>query len=226
MHNNLIDGAYGSGKTGGDFDIFDYVRKPRTWIRLLCVAFGLLAAIVEGKTTDDAGECLFGPPGRTCSILKFTSLTALLIAVLLVVADVIFNRITSINKRKKLIIAECGVSAYLLASNFLLFFVCIIIWAGVEVKQNTKTGPANGSLFLLFINTLLWSCSLFFSYETYKEGMQINFSTGYINPDEMISESYPPISQQTRAELYDENGEGASYQDKEQLLRFEEDGHE
>ena len=44
--------------------------------------------------------------------------------------------------------------------------------------------------------------------------MQINFSTGYIDPDEMISESYPPISQQTRAELYDENGEGASYQDK------------
>ena len=41
--------------------------KPK---RLLCVAFGLLAAIVESKTTDDGGECLFGPPGRTCSILK------------------------------------------------------------------------------------------------------------------------------------------------------------
>lgn len=41
----------------------------------------------------------------TCAISinlfrKFTSLTALLIAVLLVVADVIFNRITSINKRQ------------------------------------------------------------------------------------------------------------------------------
>lgn len=142
-------------------------------------------------------------------------------------ADVVFNRITSINKRKKLIITECGLSAYLVASNFLLFFVCIIIWAGVEVKQDTKTGPANGSLFLLFINTLLWSSSSFFSYETYKEGMQINFSTGYIDPDEMISESYPPINQQTRAELYDENTNlESSYQDKEQLLRFEEDGNE
>ena len=45
--------------------------------------------------------------------------------------------------------------------------------------------------------------------------MQINFSTGYIDPDEMISESYPPINQQTRAELYDENTNlESSYQDK------------
>ena len=71
-------------------------------------------------------------------------------------------------------------------------------------------------LLVSFINTVLTSKNLRFfrSHETYKEGMQINFSTGYIDPDEMISESYPPISQQTRAELYDENGEGASYQDK------------
>ena len=53
---------------------------------------------------------------------------------------------------------------------------------------------------------------LFFRYETYKEGLQINFSTGYIDPEDMISESYPPINQQTR-ELYEENQDG-SYQDK------------
>ena len=56
----------------------------------------------------------------------------------------------------------------------------------------------------------------FFRYETYKEGLQINFSTGYIDPEDMISESYPPINQQTR-ELYEENQDG-SYQDKVSFL--------
>lgn len=61
------------------------------------------------------------------------------------------------------------------------------------------------------------------SYENYKEGVQINFSTGYIDPDDMMGgDSYPPINQQTQQNLYDEE---APYQDKEQLLRFE-DGQE
>ena len=60
------------------------------------------------------------------------------------------------------------------------------------------------------------------SYENYKEGVQINFSTGYIDPDDMMAgHSYPPINQ-TQQNLYDEE---APYQDKEQLLRFE-DGQE
>ena len=60
------------------------------------------------------------------------------------------------------------------------------------------------------------------SYENYKEGVQINFSTGYIDPDDMMAgDSYPPINQ-TQQNLYDEE---APYQDKEQLLRFE-DGQE
>ena len=67
------------------------------------------------------------------------------------------------------------------------------------------------------------SNNLKLSYENYKEGVQINFSTGYIDPDDMMAgDSYPPINQQTQQNLYDEE---APYQDKEQLLRFE-DGQE
>ena len=39
----------------------------------------------------------------------------------------------------------------------------------------------------------------------------------------MISDSYPPINNQTAQALYDEE---KPYQDKAQLLRFEEDGAE
>ena len=150
--------------------------KPK---RLLCVAFGLLAAIVEGKTSNDAGECLFGSPGRTCSILKgqtgliyshtslylwnidwpvskvhqfdsathcrvagrrrcdiqpynidqqkaestLTHVVSFYIAVTILKFNLtpIWNVRTHLIIRKKLIIAECGASAYLLASNFLLF---------------------------------------------------------------------------------------------------------
>lgn len=69
--------------------------------RLLCAGFCLIAVAVEGKTVND-GECLFGATSSTCSVLKFTSLVALLISLALVAADVVFNRITSINKRKGL----------------------------------------------------------------------------------------------------------------------------
>ena len=45
----MLDGAYGGGRTGTDFDLYDYLRKPRTWIRLLCGAFSLFTVIVEYK---------------------------------------------------------------------------------------------------------------------------------------------------------------------------------
>ena len=62
---------------------------------------------------------------------------------------------------------------------------------------------------------------MIFRYETYKEGLQINFSTGYIDPDEMINESYPPIHQQTRSALYEENETlDDSYQEKESFLKL------
>lgn len=55
-----------------------------------------------------------------------------------------------------------------------------------------------------------------FRYENYKEGVSINFSSGYIDPDEMLGDDrYPPVQQ--HEQLMDPDD---SYQQKEQLLRF------
>ena len=66
----LLDtGAYGSGRTGQSFDVIEYARKPRTWIRGLCLLFSLFTVTAEFKTEKGDDDCLFGSM-KICSILK------------------------------------------------------------------------------------------------------------------------------------------------------------
>ena len=53
--------------------------------------------------------------------MKKNPFEAFLASVGFVLLDIGFNRVTSVNKRKKLIYGECGLSLAIVLSEFLLF---------------------------------------------------------------------------------------------------------
>ncbi|CAG5105026.1 Oidioi.mRNA.OKI2018_I69.chr1.g1769.t1.cds [Oikopleura dioica] len=100
--------------------------------------------------------------------------------------------------------------------------ICAIRWAAMD-ENPPNTSAVNSSLFLLFLAVAAWGSSGFFVYENYKEGVQINFANGYIDPDQGIPNQFTPNQDGTDGIL---DGPEDSYQtqqnQQEQYLRLDE----
>ncbi|CBY13563.1 unnamed protein product [Oikopleura dioica] len=214
----MPEGAYGGGLGGDAFDPFAYIYKPRTWVRGLCFGISLFLTISTSKTIHETG-CAFGPTSL-CSAMKFFSIFALVLSILLIILDVLFNKLTSVSKRKKAILAEGGLTGGIVFMFFMTFFVCAIRWAAMD-ENPPNTSAVNSSLFLLFLAVAAWGSSGFFVFENYKEGVQINFASGYIDPDQGIPNQFAPNQSGTDGIL---DGPEDSYQtqQQEQYLRLDE----
>ncbi|KAI0236573.1 Synaptogyrin-1 [Lamellibrachia satsuma] len=112
-------GAYGAGMATGHFDCSAYIKKPQVIVRFISlvfsvIVFGLISShgySREKCAFDDSDACSFG---ISVGVIAFIGLVGFL------VLDALFDNISSVQRRKYVVIADTAFSGFWT----FMWFVC------------------------------------------------------------------------------------------------------
>lgn len=177
-----IGQAYGAGLAGASFDPVSFIKRPLVILRLISWGFSIIvfACISSGSWIMDNGSvCVFNGSSGTCSFGTFIGVVSFLACSLMLAADFYFEKISSVQTRKKVVIGDLAVSGALTFFWFITFCVLANKWSKTSISIPFSHDPPQAAIAFSFFSILSWAGVLLFAFRRYKEGAANAFAPTY-----------------------------------------------
>jgi len=179
--------AYGSGMaaSGGAIDWISLIKKPAVICRLVAALLAVLVWACISNSWHHLGDgkspiCLFGgPTSSTCSFGSFVSFISLVAAIGFTIADAYFDRLSSVQHRKRLVMTDFAVSAILTAVHIITFIVLWWRYGGYDLTDVYNGAPPSAAIFFSLLSALAWAGVTLYSWRRYMEGASMAFAPSY-----------------------------------------------
>ncbi|XP_059413494.1 synaptogyrin-2-like [Carassius carassius] len=187
--------AYGASLAGGAFDIWSFVKRPQTIVRLLSWLFSIVVfatILSEGYMNDqhvEVTKCMFNENEGACSYGIGIGILAFLACVVFIVLDAYFPQISNANERKYIVLADLGFSGLWT----FLWFVCFCFLANqwsYTTQAAVIADAARAVVTFSFFSTVTWATLSVFAFQRYRQGMD-EIGIGYNDPAGDPTSPYP-----------------------------------
>uniref|UniRef100_A0A915CAU2 Synaptogyrin n=1 Tax=Parascaris univalens TaxID=6257 RepID=A0A915CAU2_PARUN len=177
--------AYGAGMAGGAFDRSAFMKKPTVIFRFIALISGIIlwAAISNGGWHEPASGgqsvCLYGNSSSACSFGSAMGFFAVAAAILLLIVDGRFEKISAIQTRKRVVVMDLAVSAIFAVVFLITFFMLLSKYNSLELDEPYKGSLAKAGIFFALISLAAWGGAAFFAWRRYEEGALTAFAPSY-----------------------------------------------
>ncbi|VDN55840.1 unnamed protein product [Dracunculus medinensis] len=177
--------AYGSGMAGGKFDINLFLKKPTVLFRILALSAGFAQwlSISKGGWMRPTGEvqeiCLYGKSSSTCSFGSAMGFFAAICAIIFLLSDANFEKISAVQTRKRIVIIDMAISAIFTFLFIITFFSLWSKYGSLELNEPYDSGLIKFAIFCALISLIAWGGATFFVWRRYEEGARTTFATSY-----------------------------------------------
>jgi len=186
-------GAYGAGKSGEAFNIITFFKQPKTILRVLSWVFSLIVfGCIVAEGNDPKVGCVFGKDQGACSYGIIIGVFAFIISLAFFVADLIFPSISSASKRKKIVMADLGLSGAWTFLYFVSFCVLTNAWMSPDSSTVNNADNARAAITFSFFSIGSWAGLTYFALQSYRQGTLSAFAPSYQDP--MQTESSAPYT--------------------------------
>ncbi|XP_057311923.1 synaptogyrin-2-like [Hydractinia symbiolongicarpus] len=163
--------SYGGSYSGGDFDLVEFVKRPRTICRFLSIIFTIVVfGCISAACYDDNGHCIFNRNVDACQFGTAIGVLAFLACLLFLAVDAQFNGISSAEMRKHLVIADLGISGFWAFLWFVCFCFLANQWQKSDIKSQNQTNHARAAIAFSFFSIFTWVALAAMAYQRYKQG--------------------------------------------------------
>lgn len=188
-------GAYGAGKSGEEFNPTDFIKRPKTILRLSSWVFALIQfACIVSEGYDKKKDCIFGQNSDACHFGVAVGVLAFILAIVFFIFDLIFPSISSASKRKKIVMADLFFSGVWTFLFFVAFCYLTNQWSNRtgedEAALEYGADNARAAITFSFFSIGTWAGLTFFAVQAYRQGTLSAFAPSYQDP--MYSESSAP----------------------------------
>ncbi|XP_032896940.1 synaptogyrin-3 isoform X2 [Amblyraja radiata] len=157
-------GAYGAGKAGSGVDPIAFLKQPQTILRILSWVFSIVvfASIVnEGYVNKGNNQlyCVFNKNDDACNYGISIGITAFFICVLYITLDFYFPQLSSIKDRKRVVMADLGLSGLWTFLWFVSFCFLANQWQytpSENLPLNQGADAARAAVAFSFFSILSW----------------------------------------------------------------------
>ncbi|XP_063817367.1 synaptogyrin-2 [Pseudophryne corroboree] len=192
----MESGAYGAAKSGGSFNLEQFLKRPETILRLLSAVFALIvfACILTDcySSSPEGGGlyCIFNK-SDACHYAEGIGIIAFIGSLLFLGLDAYFPTLSNINTRKYIVMSDLGFAGLWTFLWFVGFCFLANQWANTP-NDITQTGYANAraAIAFSFFSILSWFPLATLAYKRFKLGVD-DFTTNYTDPS---LETAPPYS--------------------------------
>ncbi|XP_074604716.1 synaptogyrin [Brevipalpus obovatus] len=183
--------AYGAAKAGIPFNVVEFVTRPQVILRFLCWLFSV---VVYGSINNKGWykqKCLYNGSGNVCRFGQTLGLFGLLGAVVLLVLEGLFQNISSIKVRRRIVAGDLGFSALWAVLYFFCFATLGISWSRSPYPEfGYGINNLRAAIAFSFFSIFSWAGCAYFIYLRWKAGFEMpQFSGGYED------ESAPPAAE-------------------------------
>lgn len=188
-------GAYGAGKSGEAFNLVDFLKRPKTVLRLLSWIFSLIQfACIVSEGYDKREDCIFGKDSNACHFGVAVGVLAFILAIVFFIFDLIFPSISSASKRKKIVMADLAFSGLWTFLFFVAFCYLTNTWTNRRMIDQTDyyfgADNARAAITFSFFSIGTWGGLTYYAVQAYRQGTLSAFAPSYQDP--MYSESSAP----------------------------------
>ncbi|CAK8688134.1 synaptogyrin-2-like [Clavelina lepadiformis] len=218
-------GAYGAGKAGEPFHPIEFLKRPRTILRLLSWVFAIIVfGCIVSESYDKKNECIFGQNDNACHYGVAIGIMGFIIVTVFFVVDLIFPSISSAEKRKKIVMADMFFSGVWTFLFFVGFCFLTNAWANRHAADPASSDygadNARAAIAFLFFSILSWGGLTYIAVQAYRQGALSAFAPTYSDPAAESSApytSFPGAAEMSSPSSYQQGpfsqeGEKPSYQ--------------
>ncbi|XP_076309133.1 synaptogyrin-1-like [Tachypleus tridentatus] len=184
---------YGAGKAGGSFDPLSFIQRPQVILRSFCWIF---AIVVFGCIVDEGWlnkDCIFNKDNNACNYGVGVGVIAFLASMGLLVGEALFESISSVKIRRRLVLCDLGFSGFWSFMFFVGFCYLCDAWRRAEYPmKGFGVGNARAAIAFSFFSIFLWAGCAYLAFKRYRLGLDTSFGTGYdAGPEDGPYSSYP-----------------------------------
>ncbi|XP_013878642.1 synaptogyrin-1 isoform X2 [Austrofundulus limnaeus] len=170
--------AYGAGKAGGSFDPLTFIRQPQTVLRICCWLFSIVVlgcVANEGYVNrPEAVEefCIFNQNQSACSFAVAVGMLCFLCSTAFLALDAYFPQISGVKDRKKVVVADIGMSAVWSLVWFVGFCFLANQWQVSKAEDNPLNegaDAARAAIVFCFLSIFTWGGVSLLSLERLKK---------------------------------------------------------
>ncbi|XP_016326850.1 synaptogyrin-1 [Sinocyclocheilus anshuiensis] len=170
-------GAYGASRAGGAFEPLAVIQQPHTGLRIVSwlfslVIFGCIANEGYINRPDEVEQfCIFNRNQNACNYAVSMGSLAFLCCMAFLALDAYFPQISSINERKKAVLADVGTSAFWSFVWFVGFCFLANQWQVAKPEDNplrSGADAARAAITFSFFSIFTWGALTLVSLERLK----------------------------------------------------------
>jgi len=176
-------GAYGAGKSGESFNTVEFIKKPKTILRLTSWVFSLVVfACIISEGVDNHQNCIFGTKASACNYAVAIGVMAFITATVFFIFDLVFPSISSASKRKKVVMVDLGTAGLWTFLYFVGFCLLVDTWrnkTGAKAELEYGADNARAAIAFSFFSIFTWAGLTYYSLQAYRQGTLSAFAPSY-----------------------------------------------
>nr|CAH0100052.1 unnamed protein product [Daphnia galeata] len=180
-----MEGAFGAGKAGTDFNPVEFVQRPQVILRLLNILFSIIvfgSISSKGWTFDSKKEvCLYYSDANACNYGVGIGVIAFLAAAVLLAGEYFFPQMSSVKTRRHYVIGDLAFSGFWAFLYGVGFIYLASQWTKSDSSPAASAAGNNlrAAIAFSFFSIFTWAGSSFFAYQRYRQGAESAFATAY-----------------------------------------------
>lgn len=173
-----MGGAYGAGKAGGEFDPVTFIKKPVTILRICSWVFAIVVFAVASDS-EHQHTCYYNADNAVCGFSVFVGVMAFLACSALILSDVYFENITSVQIRKYIVMGDLGFSGLWAFFFFVNFCNVASAWHKTVNERIVEVAASNPGAIMAFsiFSIITFGGLTFFALKRYRAGVTEQFAT-------------------------------------------------
>lgn len=188
--------VYGASLAGGSFDFVKFVKQPQTILRFLSWVFAIVVfatITAEGyvnSSTESQTTCIFNQNDGACSYGVGIGLIGFFGCVVFLIADAYFPMMSSVQDRRRLVLADLGFSALWTFLWFVCFCLLANQWGRTNSKEPMPTDAAHAIITFSFFSVVTWAGLSYMVLQRYRQGTN-EIAQNFSEPAPGHSSVYP-----------------------------------
>ncbi|XP_046632339.1 synaptogyrin-1-like [Daphnia pulicaria] len=180
-----MEGAFGAGKAGTDFNPVEFVQRPQVILRLLNILFSIIvfgSISSKGWTFDTKKEiCLYNSDANACNYGVGIGVIAFLAAATLLAGEYFFPQMSSVKTRRHYVLGDLAFSGFWAFLYGVGFIYLASQWTKTDSSPAALAAGNNlrAAITFSFFSIFTWAGSSFFAYQRYRQGAESAFATAY-----------------------------------------------
>lgn len=171
-----MSASYGGSYSGSDFDLVEFIKRPLTICRLLCILFAIVVfGCISAAGYDEATHhCVFHRNKNACQYGVAIGVIAFVACLLFLAVDAQFDNISNTVNRRHLVMADLGFSSSWTFLWFVGFCFLADQWRQSSLQSQNVTNHARAAIAFSFFSIFTWASLALMAYQRHRQGDGFN----------------------------------------------------